>query len=122
MPGIGLILFIVRFVRAIISGLKDPQFRGLLVLVVVLLLSGMLFYHQVEGWSWLDALYFSLITLTTVGYGDFSPQTVAGKIFTMIYIVLGLGVLSSFILLVAERQLDLRIPFRRGRDEEQGAA
>ncbi len=119
MPGIGLVLFLVRFVRAIASGLKDPQFRGLLVLVILLLLSGMLFYHQVEGWSWLDALYFSLITLTTVGYGDFSPQTSAGKIFTMIYIVLGLGVLSSFILMVAERQLDLRGPFRRRNDKQE---
>jgi len=109
MPGISLILFLVRFVRSIASGLKDPQFRGLLASVILLLLAGMLFYHQVEGWAWLDALYFSLITLTTVGYGDFSPHTSAGKIFTMIYIVLGLGILSSFILMVAERQPDDRI-------------
>ncbi|MCB8921215.1 MAG: two pore domain potassium channel family protein [Ardenticatenaceae bacterium] len=95
--------------RSVVKGLKDPQFRGLLISVILLLLAGMLFYHQIEEWSWLDALYFSLITLTTVGYGDFSPQTSAGKIFTMFYIVLGLGVLSSFLLMVAERQLDDRI-------------
>ncbi|MCA9932991.1 MAG: two pore domain potassium channel family protein [Anaerolineales bacterium] len=109
MPGLSLILFLVRFMRSVVKGLKDPQFRGLLISVILLLLAGMLFYHQIEEWSWLDALYFSLITLTTVGYGDFSPQTSAGKIFTMFYIVLGLGVLSSFLLMVAERQLDDRI-------------
>ena len=95
--------------------MKDPQFRGLLGSVLLLLLTGTLVYHNLEGWSWLDSFYFSLITLSTVGYGDFSPKTAAGKIFTMIYILIGLGVLSSFILMVAERQLDARLPFLQRR-------
>lgn len=93
-----------RLLRAIREGSKDPEFRGLFYLVLLTLISGTWFYHTVEGWRWLDALYFSVITLTTVGYGDFSPQTDAGKLFTMVYIILGLGILSSFILLVAEHQ------------------
>jgi voltage-gated potassium channel Kch len=48
-------------------------------------------------------LYFSVITLTTVGYGDFSPQTPAGKIFTMIYVLVGLGLISGFVYLLADR-------------------
>jgi voltage-gated potassium channel Kch len=52
----------------------------------------------------LDSLYFRVVTLTTVGYGDLSPQTSIGKIFTMIYIILGLGILSSFIVLLADHQ------------------
>jgi hypothetical protein len=59
--------------------------------------------HLVLGWSVLDALYFSVITLTTVGYGDFSPQTPAGKKFTMIYVLIGLGLISGFVFLLAER-------------------
>ncbi|MCA9919003.1 MAG: two pore domain potassium channel family protein [Anaerolineales bacterium] len=99
-----LFIFLLRLVRGIRDGLKEPEFRGLFWSVMLILLAGTWFYHAVEGWSWLDAFYFSVITLTTVGYGDFSPQTSIGKIFTIVYIVLGLGVLSSFLLLLANYQ------------------
>lgn len=97
-----LILF-VRFFRAIRDGLKDPDFRGLFYWVLGFLALGTWFYARVEGWGVLNSLYFSVITLTTVGYGDFSPQTPAGKIFTMIYIMVGLGLISGFVILLAER-------------------
>jgi voltage-gated potassium channel Kch len=99
-----LLLVLIRFIRSIWRGLEEPEFRGIFSWVVILLLTGTLFYHQWEGWSWLDSLYFSVVTLTTVGYGDLSPQTAVGKIFTIIYIILGLGILSSFIVLLAEHQ------------------
>jgi len=80
---------------------KDETTRGLVYSVSILLLFGTIFYHAVEGWSWLDSLYFTVITLTTVGYGDLSPQTPIGKIFTIIYLLLGLGLLASFISVIA---------------------
>ena len=49
-----------------------------------------------EGWDWLDSLYFCVVTMATVGYGDFHPITPLGKILAMIFIVLGLGVLVGF--------------------------
>ena len=81
--------------------MKDPQFEALLVLVLMTLGSGMFFYHFVEGWSWLDSLYFSVVTLATVGYGDFAPHTAIGKIFTMVFILVGIGILLTFINTVA---------------------
>ena len=90
---------------------------GLLLTTAVTLLSGMFTFRALEGWSYLDALYFSLITLTTVGYGDFSPMTPLGKIMTMIYIVLGLGIISSFILEVA-KVLPTTTPRHQEKDKE----
>ena len=97
-----LILFF-RFLRTVWDGLKDPEFRSLFYWVAGFLALGTWLYTRVEGWSILDSLYFSVITLTTVGYGDISPKTPAGKIFTMIYVLVGLGLISGFVYLLAER-------------------
>lgn len=96
-------LLFIRFLRTIWHGLKDPEFRSLFYWVAGFLALGTWFYARVEGWSVLDSLYFSVITLTTVGYGDFSPTTVPGKIFTMIYVLIGLGLISGFVYLLADR-------------------
>jgi voltage-gated potassium channel Kch len=45
----------------------------------------------------LDSLYFSVITLTTIGYGDFSPESTPGKVFTIFYIFIGLGFVMAFV-------------------------
>jgi len=96
-PLIAFLLTLVRFFRGVWRGLKDPEFRGLFALTGVLMLSGTLFYRVVEGWSALDSLYFSVTTLTTVGYGDLAPTTPASKVFTIVYLLLGVGVLVSFV-------------------------
>lgn len=98
---ITLFVTLTRFLRGIWYGLKDPEFKGLFFFVIVLLVSGTIFYNQVEHWRMLDSLYFSVTTLTTVGLGDFSPQTDLGKIFTIVYILVGVGTLLGFLNLVA---------------------
>ena len=113
-----------RFLSAIWSGLRDPEFRGLLLTVIGLLGSGTWVYHRFEGWSALDSLYFSLITLTTVGYGDLSPTRPGTKIFTMVFIIVGIGILLAFINLVAKHALQAgsirdRLGQRRLRGDEE---
>lgn len=102
MPALFLLLY--RLGKSIWNGLKEPEFRGLFTLTVLVIFFGAWFYHVREGWSWLDSFYFTIVTLTTVGYGDLSPQTAVGKLFTMFYILLGLSIISSFIVLLAEHQ------------------
>ena len=63
---------------------------------MIILATGTIFYHIVEHLSWLDAIYFSVVTLATVGYGDIVPKTPIGKIFTIFYILTGIGTLAVF--------------------------
>lgn len=96
-------LFALRqFARAIRYAWQDPAFEALALVTGGVLAIGTTFYHFVEGWRWLDSLYFCVITLATVGYGDFSPQTDAGKIFTMLYIFIGIGLLIAVFTRLAE--------------------
>jgi len=92
-----------RFVRAIVDAWRsDVAFRILLALVLSLLVSGTTFFTLVENWSVLDSFYFSVTMLTTVGFGDPAPTTVLGKIFTILYIFVGLGVIGGFINVLAK--------------------
>jgi voltage-gated potassium channel len=61
----------------------------LLVLVVGLGVAG---YMTIERWSFQDSLYMTIITLTTVGFGEIHPLSDSGQIFTIVVLVLGLGV------------------------------
>ena len=97
MPFVPFMLALYTFARAVRRGLQDDEFRGLLLLVGATLLMGTTFYALVEGWSIIDAFYFSVITLTTVGYGDLSPTTPGSKLFTAFYILMGIGLLVVFI-------------------------
>jgi voltage-gated potassium channel len=83
----------------------NPQFRSLMFLVLLMLLAGTVFYSLEEGWSVVDAFYFSVTTLTTVGLGDLAPETTIGKLFTVVYIFAGLGIIVGFIDTVAKGTL-----------------
>ena len=80
------------------------QYKALAAVVVFVLGSGALFYHWVEGLSWLDAIYFCFISLTTIGYGDIAPQTDLGKVFTIFYVLMGSGIIASLISIAAQRR------------------
>ncbi|MGC8863795.1 MAG: potassium channel family protein [Armatimonadota bacterium] len=68
------------------------QFRLALVALVTLVILGVAGYHILEGWSLLDSLYMTVITLATVGYKEIGPLDQPGKVFTIVLIIFGVGI------------------------------
>ncbi len=78
-------------------------------LVVLISLGGALGYHLIEGWDFLDALYMTVISVTTVGYGEVHPLGPVGRVFTMLMLFTGVGavlyILSAMTQTVVEGKL-----------------
>lgn len=77
-----------------------------LALAFILLIS-IVFYHFYEGFTWVDAFYFTAITITTIGYGDLHPTHDLSKIFTVFLAFSGIGLVLYHFTLSAGYYLDL---------------
>lgn len=86
-----------RWVITMYRAFKTPEARGPLGAACALLLTGTIFYMLVEKWSMVDAFYFSVTTLTTVGFGQPAPTTDVGKIFTAFFVLSGVGMFLAVI-------------------------
>jgi len=73
---------------------KIIQWSAILIIFIIL---GSLGYVWVEGWDFFDALWMTVITLTTVGYGEVRPLTHAGRIYSMVLMLAGIGVMFYII-------------------------
>ena len=93
---IAFLLLFVALGRLYRDMFKRPETRALTVLALVVLITGVVYYVNVEHWSLVNAIYFCVVTLGTVGYGDITPVTAAGKLFTVMYIIVGLSVIGGF--------------------------
>lgn len=99
-------------VRHGLAGLRfafaDPTVRSLPGLIPGLIAFGAVVYHWIEGWRLLAAACFLAITLATVGHGDFAPRTDAGKLFTIAFMLVGIGLFVALVSAVAERIITFR--------------
>ena len=110
----------ISFTRILVRlWIRDPDFRSLVLLVFLTLLTGTIFYSLQEGWTLIDAFYFSVTTLTTVGFGDPAPTTPVGKLFTVFYILSGLGLIAGFINAIAEENLSRGTRRRRNEGDQE---
>jgi len=67
------------------------RLRIFLLILVTIMVIGTIGFMITEGLSFFDALYFSIVTIATVGYGDISPVTAAGKVLSVFLIITGVG-------------------------------
>ena len=67
------------------------RLKFVVILLTLIFLAGTLGFHFIEGWAYLDSLFMTLITITTIGYREIFPLSNAGKVFDIILIILGVG-------------------------------
>ncbi len=98
------------------------RFRWVALIGAILLGTGTVFYHFQEKLTWLDSLYFSTITLTTIGYGDIVPHTPTGKLFTIFYVLIGVGIIAAILNILvknaAQRRIE-RFSSKHGRNDKK---
>ncbi|TFG73144.1 MAG: two pore domain potassium channel family protein [Solirubrobacterales bacterium] len=103
-----------RMLRTMVRGVKeDPEFRALAGAVGSLLVVGTVFYALNQDWSLVDSFYFSVTTLTTVGFGDLAPEGDGAKLATVAYELSGVGLLVLFLSQLSQRGV-------REREEKRG--
>ncbi len=78
--------------------------RGIIGIAAVLL-AGVIGYRWIEAWPWLDCFYMTVITVSTVGIMEVHPLTDPGRIFTILLILFGVGVMAYFLTRLAEFML-----------------
>ena len=81
----------------------NVKLSALLGLALAILGGSTVFFHYVEHWSWLDSWFFTVVTVSTVGYGNLVPATALGKIATTALIFAGIGVFAVFISQIGDR-------------------
>ncbi|MEI6850595.1 MAG: potassium channel family protein [Candidatus Saccharibacteria bacterium] len=86
----------------------QPEFIAAFTALNSLIIIGTVVYHYMEGWSWIKSLYFVVATLATVGYGDVHPTTDGSRLFTVVFILIGVTVAISSISVIGTKYLAKR--------------
>jgi voltage-gated potassium channel len=85
------------------------------IVILILLFTGTTGYRLIEGWPFLDALYMTVITITTVGYGEIRQLSEEGRIFTVFLIMSSFGVMGYIVTSTAQTLIAGQIRMALGR-------
>jgi voltage-gated potassium channel len=94
--------------------LRQKLFISLAAVAAIIFL-GTLGYRLIEGWSWFDGLYMTIITLATIGYGEVHQLTPAGRVFTVGLILVGVTMFGFLISILTQALVEAGIASARGR-------
>ena len=98
------------------------KYRFMILALAALIATGVFGYMGIEGWSFLDAMYMTILTFTTVGYAEVRPLSDAGKVFTTFLMIGGVGTMLYALTLVVQGVMEeefLRSFLRRQRMESR---
>ena len=111
---------IASVLRAVKQGLKNPEYRLFILAVLLIVAGGTAFYRFYEGWSWIDSVYFVVVSLLTVGYGDFQPSTELSRAVTVGFLFFGVALFGTFINLLVKQRYQHRKARSGGGGSSQG--
>ncbi|CAL67351.1 potassium channel family protein [Christiangramia forsetii] len=86
--------------------LVDSKLKLAIVLIILVFITGIIGFRFLYDYSWVDALYMTIITISTVGYGEVQPMGAYGKIFTSIFIISGLFIFGFGLSTITEHILN----------------
>ncbi|MFA7298336.1 MAG: ion channel [Candidatus Absconditabacterales bacterium] len=75
------------------------------IIILIVIFTGTTLFYASEGWSFFNSLYFTSVTMSTIGYGDMAPLTVTGKIVAVFYGFMGAPLFIGFTGLVFQSKL-----------------
>lgn len=83
-------------------------FKGFIILLFIVAI-GSVGYMKIEGWSLFDSIYMTVITITTVGFSEVKNVSEAGRLFTILLIFSGMGIIAYIVGLTAQGMIELQI-------------
>lgn len=86
-----------------------------LLALLCIFIAGVVGFHVIEGWGIVESFYTAVVTLLTVGYGDFYPHTNVGRVFTALFIIVGVCTMLLTIGLLTEAMVEARFKVLMGR-------
>lgn len=82
--------------RKSVEAFDHHAYKLITIAALLMILVATIVYSTVEDWSVVDSLYFSVVAVTTVGFGDLTPTTTFTKLFTVAYLLTGVGLIATY--------------------------
>lgn len=91
--------YILQVCVPLFPSINERSRRSVVLALIVglFILGGGALFLVLEDWTFLEACYFSITTLMTIGFGDYQPTYTASRLVAILFIICGLGVAASFI-------------------------